>query len=257
MAIEPLADLCNCQFGQLDGTGWQADRALNGSNCQDCMHTPPKSSHGMRTSRSRNRSRRFRCSSACSLHFFLSYLHLRSQYSESSLLRDQRSETARPQSLANQEAPQPSPASPEQSSRLRGDCDINDWYHRLASATTGQVLSPPVTGSRTGSNASPAVRSESHIHDILPGEGQRVLEAFRDKHMKSFPFFYFPPDMTAMDLQNNYPMLWMIIQATCAKSPTRQVELGVRYKEIMARKVIVEGERDIDLLLSVIVYCSW
>ncbi|KAF2737109.1 hypothetical protein EJ04DRAFT_510641 [Polyplosphaeria fusca] len=169
-----------------------------------------------------------------------------------SLLRDQ-------QAQSSGEGQQPSPASDEQPSRECADLDLGAWYHKLASVTQGGrgILTPPITGSRTASNASPSMYAESHIYDLLPAEGQRTLDFFRSHHLKSFPFIYIPPDMTAMEVQKDYPMLWMILHATCTKSPTRQVELGVRYKEILARKVVVEGERSLDLLLSIMVYCSW
>ncbi|KAH9901821.1 hypothetical protein F4778DRAFT_791425 [Xylariomycetidae sp. FL2044] len=88
-------------------------------------------------------------------------------------------------------------------------------------------------------------------------EAEEMLTLFRDIHLKSFPFFYIPPDMTAEKLQLERPFLWLNIRAICCKVASEQLALGRRCRQILAQKVLVDLERNLDLLLGLVAFLGW
>jgi hypothetical protein len=68
---------------------------------------------------------------------------------------------------------------------------------------------------------------------------------------------YLPAETNVDEVQRQRPFLWLNIQAVCERSPSKKSELGTRIRETLATKVLVEGERSIDLLLGLLVFMSW
>jgi hypothetical protein len=189
-----------------------------------------------------------------------------------SLLRDQH--TARPHAPAAQLAIRPAiaqgatvtdteetPRDPE--ARARHEmCFLNSSGNpKPANCFTDlpglSMMTPAASGPGSTPTGSDYRWTTPLVYDLFPSEAQSLLDFFQTYHLKSFPFFYFAPGTLATDVQHTYPMLWSVMQATCTKSPVRQAVLGIRYKEMLATKVIVEGERSLDLLLSMFVYAAW
>jgi hypothetical protein len=99
--------------------------------------------------------------------------------------------------------------------------------------------------------------SPSQLEELSPTKAELFLERFRTLHLKFSPFFYIPPEMTALQLQTERPFLWLNIRAVCTRSAAEQSTLGVRIRETLAKQVVVESERSIDLLLGLLCYLSW
>ncbi|KAI1630822.1 hypothetical protein F4809DRAFT_635202 [Biscogniauxia mediterranea] len=99
-----------------------------------------------------------------------------------------------------------------------------------------------------------AVTGETPLSTV---EAEEMLELFREHHLKTFPFVFIHPETTAAQVAAERPYLWLNIRAICSKSPTERVALGLRCREMTAKKVLVDMERNIDLLLGVLAYLGW
>ncbi|KAI1099117.1 hypothetical protein F4804DRAFT_322792 [Jackrogersella minutella] len=92
---------------------------------------------------------------------------------------------------------------------------------------------------------------------LSPAECEETLRIFQDQFLKFFPFIYFPPDLTATLLQQTRPFLWLNITCACAKSQARKSALSQKIREYVAQKVLVDLDRNIDLLLGIVTYLGW
>jgi hypothetical protein len=51
--------------------------------------------------------------------------------------------------------------------------------------------------------------------------------------------------------------LWLVIRAISSKSSSRQTALGLEIRKVLAKEMLLEGAKNLDLLLGVIVLASW
>jgi hypothetical protein len=86
---------------------------------------------------------------------------------------------------------------------------------------------------------------------------ERDLVMFRERYLQFFPLLELPREMTAVQLQQDKPMLCLAIQVLSAKGHAKQVLLSKDLRETLARKISAEGERSMDLLQSVLVCIAW
>ncbi|KAF2259732.1 hypothetical protein CC78DRAFT_548056 [Lojkania enalia] len=116
------------------------------------------------------------------------------------------------------------------------------------------INTPVSTGTKstTTPQASPASNGNEHLDD-----GETLFQAedmfsnFRTCHLGSFPFVRLPISVTK--LKSEKPFLWSSIRAVCTRNPTRQLNLGLQFKEVVGKE-IVDGQRSVDLLLALMVY---
>jgi hypothetical protein len=126
---------------------------------------------------------------------------------------------------------------------------LTDWHSQcltpitMASKSTAQVS--PSNGSVVYSSAASQLRAEQYLY------------MFRTHHLECFPLIYLPAETKVDEIQRERPFLWLNIQAVCERSPSKKNELGLRIRETLATKVVVEGERSIDLFLGLLVFMSW
>jgi hypothetical protein len=85
-------------------------------------------------------------------------------------------------------------------------------------------------------------------------ECEEYLESFRSKMIPSFPIIVLGPEVTVQELREQRPFLWLVIRAICNKIVKRQRALGKEIREVLGREILVEGAKNLDLLLGVLVY---
>ncbi|KAH7117077.1 hypothetical protein B0J11DRAFT_108797 [Dendryphion nanum] len=112
----------------------------------------------------------------------------------------------------------------------------------------------PAASTRTHSNASPA--PSAHIFPLDESLG-RCLHTFRSVQLKCFPCVLIPVTMTVSEMERRFPFLWLNIRTICAQSTPVQMDLALQTREIFSRQVLIEGERNVDLLLGVLMQISW
>ncbi|KAK8041167.1 hypothetical protein PG994_014174 [Apiospora phragmitis] len=88
-------------------------------------------------------------------------------------------------------------------------------------------------------------------------EAEEVLQTFRTKRLRHFPILYLPLDMTAQDLWLERPFLWLVIRAVCTRSVKEQNVLADRIRQTIARRTIVDCDRDLDMLQGLLVFLGW
>lgn len=91
-------------------------------------------------------------------------------------------------------------------------------------------------------------------HDRLTPE---QLVDFRTTYLHLFPFVYLSENLTTDDLHVRYPLLCHAIRTVLTKAVTQQSRLSKQLREQLASRIIVQGERSIDVLLSLIMCIAW
>lgn len=126
--------------------------------------------------------------------------------------------------------------------------------------SSGAYLTPPTAITSLGSQTTveaPADTAKPFEDDLTPFEAGNILQRFRNGYLAMFPFVYIKPDTTPQELQQYRPFLWLNIRTVCEKSAPKMHAMGDYIRELMGRKVLVELERDIDVLLGLMVYLGW
>ncbi|KAI0835759.1 hypothetical protein F5Y06DRAFT_275299 [Hypoxylon sp. FL0890] len=103
----------------------------------------------------------------------------------------------------------------------------------------------------------PSSATSSQDGILSPVEAEETLRLFKDQFLPFFPFVYIPRDTTAAQLQQTRPFLWLNIMTICTKSQTRKSALSQKIKEHVAQKMLVDLDRNIDLLLGLLGYLGW
>ncbi|KAI1774290.1 hypothetical protein F4818DRAFT_79026 [Hypoxylon cercidicola] len=90
-----------------------------------------------------------------------------------------------------------------------------------------------------------------------PAEAEETLRVFREHFLEFFPFVYIPRETTAAQLQQEKPVLWLNILVICSKSPARKAALAQKARETIAQKMLLDLDRNVDLLLGLLAYLGW
>ncbi|KAL8832018.1 MAG: hypothetical protein Q9170_005051 [Blastenia crenularia] len=116
----------------------------------------------------------------------------------------------------------------------------------------------------------PAASSLTDPHDTLTLEGylrspdepsskdaEDQFSGFRDEMLPHLPFMTLTPTMSARDLRQKYPFLWLCIMAITAKSSSQHAALSHAVRSNLGRLTLVEGEKSLDLMFGTITCLSW
>lgn len=155
--------------------------------------------------------------------------------------------------------------------------DPNDIYDSLREAHEQYIddLLPkdsaehcPYAGSLLHSTSSAATPSSSNsMRPISSFAGQpqfniesatQLLEAFR-KMQPYFPLISLPEDADVASLAKDRPfeLLAILASATGSKSLQGHSLYDEEFRKILALKFVAGGERTLDLLLGLLIYCAW
>jgi hypothetical protein len=88
-------------------------------------------------------------------------------------------------------------------------------------------------------------------------EAEKSLEYFRTYKSRSFPFVHISSTITASHLKQERPFLWLCIMSITSRSSLQQRELGSRIREVFAQEVVVQLNRNMDLLLGILAFIGW
>ncbi|KAK6832954.1 hypothetical protein PG987_007648 [Apiospora arundinis] len=121
------------------------------------------------------------------------------------------------------------------------------------SSLRGSAL-PPLNASY---DTPESLTDATDIGGLSYADAEAILQTFRTKRLRHFPILYIPPEMDAQVLQRERPFLWMCIRAVCSRSVKEQNALADRIRQILAKRVIVDCDRDLDLLQGLLVFLGW
>ena len=65
------------------------------------------------------------------------------------------------------------------------------------------------------------------------------------------------PKNASLTIETEHPFLWLCIMAITSRSSTRQTILGKEIRQTIGQRLIVDGERNLDLLNGLIFYGGW
>lgn len=110
----------------------------------------------------------------------------------------------------------------------------------------------PTPGSSEPSPSSGSI-GDSEDNDLTDEE----LRVFREHHLPDFPIVRVPHDYTAAELQREKPTIGLAIKAMATKVASKQVILGKKLREVLTQKILVDGERSLPLLVSLLMSIIW
>jgi hypothetical protein len=88
-------------------------------------------------------------------------------------------------------------------------------------------------------------------------EANGLLNEYR-RMSTSYPFVVLPPGVTAHELYQERPMLFLaMIIAASSQDHTRQMSLDAIFRRELAERTIIAPKRTLGLVQSVLVYLSW
>ncbi len=93
------------------------------------------------------------------------------------------------------------------------------------------------------------------VHDHRLTEQE--LAKFCSLHLPHFPLIHIPPNLSVEQLEYEKPLLSLAIKTISNKAYSLQDELSKKLRETMALKMMVDGEKSLDLLLSVLTCMTW
>jgi hypothetical protein len=113
-----------------------------------------------------------------------------------------------------------------------------------------QQLNTPSSLDFSPPQTSPETWSECDLtdHDVA---------VFRELHLPYFPLLYLPPTLYAKQLSEEKPMLALAIKTISNKAGGQQLELSQKLRSQIATKLFVDGEKSLDILLSMLVCMAW
>jgi hypothetical protein len=88
-------------------------------------------------------------------------------------------------------------------------------------------------------------------------EAELYLNRFRNEIAIQLPFIIISSSLTAQQLRQDRPVLWLTIMAVGTTNSAQQIALSKQAKAMIPREALTEGVRNMDLLLAVLVYCTW
>lgn len=95
------------------------------------------------------------------------------------------------------------------------------------------------------------------LSEIPPVDADNRLLGFRTLSSKYFPFIDVPASMSAQQILHERPVLWHWIMAMSSRSTTQQSVYYDKVRHILARKMVLDFENNLDTLLALIAYVGW
>ncbi|KAK8137670.1 hypothetical protein PG984_003163 [Apiospora sp. TS-2023a] len=135
-----------------------------------------------------------------------------------------------------------------------------------ASLPSGTIPGPEVSSLR-GSGLPPrnavsydtpeSLTDSNEVGGLSCAEAEVVLQTFRTKRLRHLPILYIPLEVTAAEFQREHPFLWLTIRAVCSQSVKEQNLLADKIRQIIAKRTIVDCDRDLDMLQGLLVFLGW
>jgi hypothetical protein len=155
--------------------------------------------------------------------------------------------------------PDPSPQSPStygHGCEHPESCLVPPPQASYQEKTRPQNRSAPIT---------PASSSSSSFTYLLPRDVEPTAEeaelwfhTFQTRYLEHVPFAIpYIQNTSCAQLRQDKPALWIGIMAVACPFVPKQLSLGRAFKELIAREVIVNGERTTDLLLAILTFGHW
>lgn len=164
------------------------------------------------------------------------------------------------------EAPAPAPASATQppsvshdlSTMSMPDTTITDFTYATPSTSSNQSEQSipqqhPVFVYPIFDNLQDAISKGF----ISLSQAEDALRVYRSKQ-KAFPFVVLPPNISLDSLRRQRPFLFLTV-ICCATEHNYKLQqhIELELRENLSRRILVNGEKSLDLLQGILVYLTW
>ncbi|RAK95160.1 Zn(II)2Cys6 transcription factor [Aspergillus ibericus CBS 121593] len=131
--------------------------------------------------------------------------------------------------------------------------------HVVSSHAESVSLSTPLAQGAPITPASSIGHPETVAQTFEPNDSDAAsyLNRFRSDFIGHLPFLVIPASLTATQLRQESPLLWLAIMTVASTRTMQQRGLSKQIRERFGREAYVEGTRNIDFLLAVLVYTTW
>lgn len=123
---------------------------------------------------------------------------------------------------------------------------------------------PAITEPSMAPTTRPASVPEWGSFDIVPGfpvstdEADAILNLYRSEYSPKFPFVPIAPEVTAIGLFESRPFLFrVIVQMIAPQGAGTQREVAQWIRQHIAKHVVTQQERQIELLQGLLLYIAW
>lgn len=122
-----------------------------------------------------------------------------------------------------------------------------------------------VSGGRAFSSSTPSVSSRS-VHGFSSVQPQfnldsaaSLLESFREGMLPHFPVIILSPDATVPSLARDRPFVLLAILAAASggRSLRGHSLYDEEFRKVLGLKFVSGGERSLELLVGLLIYCVW
>jgi len=114
------------------------------------------------------------------------------------------------------------------------------------------------TGQSSSGSKSPAeTQFKIDAFDLGSEDPDVLLTIFRNEMTPNFPFIDMSEFPRAEDLRRDRPSIYTVIMAVTTRNSLRGRELGKTFMKQLGERMVVNGERNMDLLLACLIYAAW
>ncbi|KOC13312.1 alkaline D-peptidase [Aspergillus flavus AF70] len=135
---------------------------------------------------------------------------------------------------------------------------INELMANCESTSTKQTTPGNATYNSNDEEADQATMDVVARGYLSMEAAQSFIDIYRTDMTLHFPFVVIPPQVTATDLRQQKPFLFLAVLASAAYSnmPLQRL-LGREFKKIIASRMITSGEVSFELLQGMLVFLAW
>ncbi|OTB10379.1 hypothetical protein K445DRAFT_253890 [Daldinia sp. EC12] len=114
------------------------------------------------------------------------------------------------------------------------------------------------SGSNTN-NVPDHITDSNHMTSYEPSlsDAEEYLSNFKTYKLKYFPFVNITSNISANQLRQERPFLWLCIMAIGSKSTLQQQILGRKIRETVAQEMVIKSTKNIDILLGLLAFIGW
>jgi hypothetical protein len=133
-----------------------------------------------------------------------------------------------------------------------------EQINRMFPSLTGSSKANSTQSSSSNQNQDTNIRILTQGEDVLTAEkAEMTLLRYRSISPVYFPFVVIPNDWTLQYMMRENPMLLLAILTTMCNSTHLQKKLDSGFRKVLSQRVIVHGEKSLDILQGLLVYLAW
>jgi hypothetical protein len=95
------------------------------------------------------------------------------------------------------------------------------------------------------------------VHTISDSVANGQLDIFRNAFLSMFPLVHIPVTMSASELRQEKPFLWLVIMALTTKMVSEQFAMEETIWDIISKRIVRDQLADLDLLIGVLAFTCW